>query len=234
MAICGEARLVFTFTVQLITGLFLWMAYSPSTQTAWESVYFIQYEMQGGWLLRGVHHFTAQAMVILLVLHLMQVVINGAYSAPRSQLLARPGADVDCARAFAHRLLVAVGPKRVLGNARGYQLDGARAGGDELQQLVVGGPDYGHHTLTRFFVLHAGVLPGLLILFLVLHIALFRRHGLCARQPIRRPDCTFWPDQVLKDAVACLAVLVVVLVLVLKPAAVPKDFGSIWPRQGPS
>jgi ubiquinol-cytochrome c reductase cytochrome b subunit len=97
-------------------------------------------------------------------------------------------------------------------------LMGLAPGGDKLQQLVVGGPDYGHHTLTRFFVLHAGVLPGLLILFLVLHVTLFRRHGLCARQPIRRPDCTFWPDQVLKDAVACLAVLVVVLVLVLKPA----------------
>src|SRR5687768_14957347 len=62
------STLVFTFTVQLITGLFLWMCYSPSAQTAWESVYYIQYEMQGGWLLRGIHHFTAQAMVILLAL----------------------------------------------------------------------------------------------------------------------------------------------------------------------
>ena len=62
---------------------FLWMAYSPSTQTAWESVYYIQHEMHGGWLLRGIHHFMAQAMVVLLALHLMQVVIDGAYRAPR-------------------------------------------------------------------------------------------------------------------------------------------------------
>ena len=59
------------------------MAYSPSAQTAWESVYYIQYEMHGGWLLRGMHHFMAQAMVVLLALHLMQVVIDGAYRAPR-------------------------------------------------------------------------------------------------------------------------------------------------------
>ena len=77
------STLVFTFTVQVITGIFLWMCYSPSSRTAWESVYYIQYEMQGGWLLRGVHHFTAHAMIILLALHLVQVVIDGAYKAPR-------------------------------------------------------------------------------------------------------------------------------------------------------
>src|ERR1041385_5502436 len=77
------STLTFAFAVQVITGLFLWMAYSPSSQTAWESVFYIQNQMWGGWLLRGIHHFTAQAMTILLILHLMQVVIDGAYKAPR-------------------------------------------------------------------------------------------------------------------------------------------------------
>ena len=48
------STLVFTFTVQVITGLFLWTAYSPSAQTAWESVYFIQDVMSYGWLVRGI------------------------------------------------------------------------------------------------------------------------------------------------------------------------------------
>ncbi|HQU43293.1 MAG TPA: DUF4405 domain-containing protein, partial [Pirellulales bacterium] len=69
------STLVFAFTAQVITGIFLWMCYSPSSQTAWESVFYIQHEMQGGWLLRGLHHFMAQAMVILLALHLLQVVV---------------------------------------------------------------------------------------------------------------------------------------------------------------
>src|ERR1043165_134440 len=77
------SMLVFAFVTQAITGIFLWMAYSPSSQTAYESVYYIQHEMTGGWLLRGIHHFMAQAMNVLLVLHLMQVVIDGAYKAPR-------------------------------------------------------------------------------------------------------------------------------------------------------
>ena len=68
---------------QVITGLVLWASYSASAQTAWESVYFIQYEMTGGWLLRGIHHVMAQAMIVLLALHVMQVVIDGAYRAPR-------------------------------------------------------------------------------------------------------------------------------------------------------
>ena len=77
------STLVFTFVLQMITGFFLWTAYSPSAQTAWESVYYIQNEMTGGWLLRGIHHFMAQAMVLLLPLHMLQVVIDRAYRAPR-------------------------------------------------------------------------------------------------------------------------------------------------------
>ncbi len=73
------STLSFCFFVQVVTGLILWTSYSPSAQTAWESVYFIQHQMTAGWLLRGVHHFTAEAMVILMAIHFVQVVIDGAY-----------------------------------------------------------------------------------------------------------------------------------------------------------
>jgi len=213
------STLTFTLAVQFITGAFLWMAYSPSSQTAWESVYYIQHEMAGGWLLRGIHHFTAQAMNVLLVLHLMQVLIDGAYKAPR---------EVNYWFGFFLLLLV------LALSLTGYLLPWDQKGywatkvatnimaitpmiGPQLQRLIIGGPNYGHHTLTRFFALHAGVLPALIVVLVIAHIYLFRRHGLTAREPKRRPDCAFWPDQVLKDAVACLAVLAAVLFLVLKP-----------------
>jgi quinol-cytochrome oxidoreductase complex cytochrome b subunit/mono/diheme cytochrome c family protein len=222
------STLVFAFAVQVITGLFLWMAYSPSGQTAWESVAYIQYDMQGGWLLRGLHHFMAQAMVVLLALHLMQVVIDGAYRAPREMNF------------WLGLILMQI----VLGlSLTGYLLPWDQKGywatrvatnlmslvpvvGTQLQQLVVGGSDYGHHTLTRFFALHAGVLPALLVFFLVLHIAIFRRHGIHVTDAKRLPDTTFWPDQVLRDAVACLAVLCVVLFLVFKPAVFGAPIGD--------
>jgi len=60
------------------------------------------------------------------------------------------------------------------------------------------------------------VIPGAIILFIVAHIYFFRRHGLTPKEPRRRPDAAFWPDQVLRDAVACLAVLAVVVFLVVR------------------
>jgi quinol-cytochrome oxidoreductase complex cytochrome b subunit/mono/diheme cytochrome c family protein len=213
------STLVFAFVVQVVTGLVLWMYYSPSAQTAWESVYYIQYETQGGWLLRGIHHFMAQAMVVLLALHLLQVVIDGAYRAPREVnfWLGLILMQIVLGLSLTGYLLPwdqkGYWATRVATNLLGV----VPAVGPKLQQLVVGGADYGHHTLTRFFALHAGVLPGLLVIILVVHVALFRRHGICYKQPAKRPETTFWPDQVLKDAVACLAVLVVVLVMCLNP-----------------
>ena len=211
------STLVFAFMTQVVTGIILWMAYSPSSQTAWESVYYIQHEMRGGWLLRGVHHFMAHAMVVLLALHLLQVVIDGAYRAPR---------EIN----FWLGLILM---KIVLGlGLTGYLLPWDQKGywatnvatnlmtlvpvvGEDLQRVVVGGPSYGHHTLTRFFALHAGVLPGLLVFFLVLHVALFRRHGIKTAND-EGPDVYFWPDQILRDAVACLAVLAIVLLLAIR------------------
>jgi ubiquinol-cytochrome c reductase cytochrome b subunit len=213
------STLTFALAVQFITGIFLWMAYSPSSQTAWESVYYIQDQMSGGWLLRGLHHYTAQAMTILLVLHLMQVVIDGAYKAPR---------EVN----FWFGLILL---QLVLAlSLTGYLLPWDQKGfwatkvatnlvaivpliGPALQKLVIGGSDYGHHTLTRFFALHAGVLPGAIVALLTGHIYLFRRHGITAKTPLRKPDAAFWPDQVFKDTVACLAVLAAVLFLILRP-----------------
>ena len=75
------STLVFVFVMQVLTGVFLWSFYSPSAQTAWESVYFIQYLTSWGWLVRGIHHYSSQAMVVLMALHLIQVVVDGAYRA---------------------------------------------------------------------------------------------------------------------------------------------------------
>jgi ubiquinol-cytochrome c reductase cytochrome b subunit len=226
------STLTFAFSIQVITGIFLWMAYSASAQTAWESVFYIQFEMAGGWFLRGLHHYTAQVMTILLALHLLQVLIDGAYKAPRefnfwSGLLLL---QLTLALSLTGYLLP--------WDQKGYWATKVATNivsivpfiGPDLQKLVVGGPDYGHHTLTRFLALHAGVLPGLIIALIGGHIYVFRRHGLHAKQPLKKPDAKFWPDQVLADAIACLGVLftVVVLTLITRGAelAAPADAAS--------
>jgi ubiquinol-cytochrome c reductase cytochrome b subunit len=212
------STLVFTFFVQAVTGIFLWMNYSPGAQSAWESVFYIQYQMQGGWLLRGLHHFTAQAMVVLLGIHLLQVVIDGAYRAPREVnfWLGLILMQIVLGLALTGYLLPwdekGYWATRVATNLLGL----VPVAGPQLQKLIVGGSEYGNLTLTRFFALHAGVLPAALTFFLVLHVYMFRRHGLTYKLPLRSRDNYFWPDQVLKDAVACLAVLAIVLLFVVR------------------
>ena len=233
------STLVFTFVIQMITGIFLWTAYSPSAQTAWESVYYIQEVMFLGKIVRGMHHFAAQAMIVLLAIHLIQVIIDGAYKAPRE----------------INFWLGLVLLKIILGlSLTGYLLPWDQKGyyatqvstkimgatpvvGAQLQEVVQGGAQYNHHTLTRFFAMHAGILPGLLIGFLALHLYVFRRHGLTVHQPKKKPDTTFWPDQVLKDGVACLGVLAVVLLFAIfkgaelsPPADAAKAYAAARPE----
>ena len=75
--------LAFVFAIQLITGVLLMTSYSAGDSTAWSSVYFIQYQMDFGWFIRGLHHFGSQTMVVLLGIHMLQVVIAGAHLPPR-------------------------------------------------------------------------------------------------------------------------------------------------------
>jgi ubiquinol-cytochrome c reductase cytochrome b subunit len=229
--------LTFAFFTQVVTGTLLWMSYSPSAQTAWESVYFIQYQVWGGWFLRGVHHYMAQAMIVLLVLHLMQVMIDGAYKAPR-----------ELNFWFGIALL---GVTLAL-SLTGYLLPWDQKGfwatavatnliaevplvGPMLQKIVVGGVEYGHQTITRFFALHAGILPAALIGLVVGHIYLFRKHGIHVKEPRPKRDSYFWPDQILKDGVACLAVMLAVVFLTFyfkgAPLGPPADPSNEFPAR---
>jgi ubiquinol-cytochrome c reductase cytochrome b subunit len=211
------SALTLAILTQFITGLVLVAYYSANAQGAWESVYFIQNEMLGGWLLRGIHHFTAHATVILLGLHVLQVILDGAYKAPREM-------NFWFGLALLHIVLGL--------SLTGYLLPWDQKGfwatkvatsiasitpviGPEIQRLLVGGAEYGHLTLTRFLALHAMVLPAALTLLIIAHIYLFRRHGITAKDPESGEDEMFFPGQLLKDAVAGLAVMVTVVAIVV-------------------
>jgi quinol-cytochrome oxidoreductase complex cytochrome b subunit/mono/diheme cytochrome c family protein len=209
--------LTVAFGLQLVTGLLLMTTYSPSATTAWGSVYFITNELHFGWFLRGLHHFGAQAMVVLLGLHLIQVLLAGAYRAPR---------EFNWWIGLA-LLVVTLG----LG-LTGYLLPWDQKGywatkvatnimasvpriGPALQKIVVGGVDYGNQTITRFYALHVGILPLLLILLTAAHVMLFRRHGVTHPEHTRGVVDHFWPKQVFFDTVAVLIVFAVVVGLTL-------------------
>ncbi len=237
--------LVFVFAVQLITGVLLMTAYSPSDSTAWSSVYFIQYQMDFGWLIRGLHHFGSQAMVVLLGVHMLQVVIAGAHLPPREVNWWLGLGLLGCV------LVLSLTGYLLPWDQKGYwatQVATNIAGnlprvGADLQKIIVGGPAYGHHTLTRFYALHVGIMPPLVIVLIIAHLTVFRRHGVttgrnegvaCFRghEVGERPDVVqpgprkhdtadnqgdgwFWPDQAFKDMVASMLIFAVMLGLVI-------------------
>lgn len=242
--------LSFVFALQMLTGILLMTAYSPSNTSAWGSVYFIQYEMDFGWLIRGMHHFGSQAMVVLLFLHMLQVVIAGAQLPPRevNWWLGLMLMGVVLALGLTGYLLP--------WDQKGYWATGVATNimsgtpviGTWLKNIIIGGTDYGNHTLTRFFALHVAILPALLVLILVAHLALFRRHGITYPSYPKKleKDGWFWPDQVFRDMIACLVVLGVILFLVLNGHGYPvpgqghghaapaedEDFYNHWAKAG--
>jgi ubiquinol-cytochrome c reductase cytochrome b subunit len=233
--------LAFVFLVQLLTGVLLMTAYSPGDSTAWASVYFIQYQMDFGWLIRGLHHFGSQTMVVLLGIHMLQVVIAGAHLPPR---------EINWWLGLA--LLAAVLALSLTGyllpwDQKGYwatQVATNIAGnlpvlGPHLQKVIVGGPVYGHHTLTRFYTLHVGILPPLVIALIIAHLAVFRKHGVTTPKNAMG-EGWFWPDQAFRDLVVSMVIFGIMLSLVLwghghkvEPPAAPESVAEEVAERGP-
>lgn len=227
------STLAFVFSLQLLTGILLMTAYSPGATTAWGSVYFIQYEMDFGWLIRGLHHFGSQTMVVLLGLHMLQVVIAGAHLAPReiNWWLGLGLMGVVLALSLTGYLLpwdqkgywATQVATNIAGNLPGI--------GAWLAKIIVGGSEYGHHTVSRFYALHVGILPPLLIVLLIAHLAVFRRHGVTTPRHAEG-EGWFWPDQAFRDLLACLLIFGIMLSLVVfghghrtEPVSVSEDKG---------
>ncbi len=205
--------LAFLLVMQIVTGVLLATAYSPSATDAWASVAYIQDEMTLGWFVRGLHSHGASAMVVVAGLHLMQTALYGAYRAPR-ELNWWVGVlmlGVLLAFALTGYLLP--------WDQTGYWATKVATGimgttpiaGQALQQIAQGGNEYGNLTLTRFFALHVLVLPGAMVALFTLHLFLFRRHGVTPhwwldREKLEKRTRPFWPDQMFKDTVAMAAV----------------------------
>jgi len=233
----GSALLA-SFTVQAVTGVALMASYAPSDKTAWASVHFIQFQQAGGWLVRGLHHFGAQAMVVMLGAHLTQVSLFGAYKKPREVTwwLGLGLMAITLAFALTGYLLPwdqkGYWATRVATNIAGT----IPVVGDASQRVLQGGAEYGSLTLTRFYALHVVVLPALLVGLVVLHVALFRRHGATPppKADLSRVDA-FFPKQLFKDVVAALGVVAIVLALAIRehgaPLDAPADPSSDYPAR---
>jgi ubiquinol-cytochrome c reductase cytochrome b subunit len=218
--------LVACIALQAITGWAMMAYYAPSATTAWASVEHLTYGVSGGWLVRGLHHFGAQAMVVTLALHLAQVAIFGAYKAPRevNWWLGLGLLGVTLGFSLTGYLLPwdqkGYWATRVATNIAGT----TPLLGRQIQQVLQGGAEYGSLTLTRFYSLHVGILPVLLVLLLVGHLVLFRKHGVTPSATANPTKVDrFYPTQLAKDLGGVLLLFVVVAGLAIREHGAPLD-----------
>ena len=207
--------LLFAFLVQVVTGILLAMNYAPSEKTAWESVHAIETEAPLGAFIRAVHHWGSSAMVVLLLVHLVQVYVWGAYKRPRELTWMVGVLLLVCTLGMAFTgYLLPWDQKAYWATKVGLGIAGTVPFvGDGARTLMQGGDQIGNLTLTRFFTLHGFILPSLIVGLVVVHLYLFRCHGVTppwwrTESQLTADREPFWPKQALKDGVFALLFLI--------------------------
>jgi ubiquinol-cytochrome c reductase cytochrome b subunit len=226
--------LLFIFLSQVITGVFLALYYVPSADHAHTTVAYITKSVTAGSFLRGLHSYGASAMVVVLLLHLSQTYIYGAYKG-RRELLWFSGCVL-----FVLVLAMAFTGYLLPWDMRAYFATavGTNAAseipwiGEGLKRMMRGGTDMGTLTISRFFVAHVFLIPACIFALVASHIMLFRKAGAAgpvSEAPHKQKIELFYPRQVLMDlaltalliiGLGCLAFFVPVQ---LGPAANPAD-----------
>ena len=221
------SALVFLLVAQVASGLALAMSYSASVPAAWASV--ARIEASGlGHLVRGLHAQGATFLLAVAGLHLLQTALFGAYRAPREVCWWLGLVLLGILLAFC------LSGSLLPWDERGYWATRVTVGiagslplaGPSLERVLAGGPEFGNLTLTRFYAVHAMLLPLLLIAFGVAHVAAMRTHGITAPPPADpKRDEPFWPRQALYDAAFALLLLAALLLVANSRGA---------PLQGPA
>jgi quinol-cytochrome oxidoreductase complex cytochrome b subunit len=175
----GSATL-FTMVIQIVTGILLTLYYVPEPQQAYASVSYITNELPFGWLIRGLHHWGASAMVLLVVLHMVRVIIYGAYKYPREFTWITGVALLLLTFSFGFTgYLLPWDQRAYWATVVGTQIgEVTPVVGDTLRAVMLGGEEISGLTLSRFYGAHVWVLPSVLLLLVGIHIYLVIRNGI--------------------------------------------------------
>jgi ubiquinol-cytochrome c reductase cytochrome b subunit len=213
----GSATL-FAMIVQITTGIFLTFFYAPSAATAWESTRAIYLNPWTHFIL-SVHYWGASAMIALVFLHLLQVLIFGAYKSPR-----------ELQWVVGVILLVVTLVLGLTGYLLPWDMDayfasqvslnitGLPPGGALIQNIAQGGTVMGTDTINRFFGLHVWLMPAALVALVGAHLAIFRHNGPAGPvtdDPRKLKPGRFWPDQMFMDGAFSLIVFVIIVFLAI-------------------
>jgi len=175
----GSAALTI-FILQVFTGIMLALIYVPSAGEAWNSLQYLNHGVTLGWFLRAVHGWGSNFMVAVVLIHMCQVFLFGAYKFPR-ELTWIVGVFLllmTLGMAFTGQVL-RFDQDAYWGIGIGAAITGrVPVLGPYLVHMLLGGPIIAGDTLSRFFALHVFVIPGLLIGFVSLHLLMVLKLGI--------------------------------------------------------
>ena len=157
---------LFVAVNQAITGILLTIYYVPTPDHAYDSVQYITTQVTGGWLIRGLHHWGASVMVVLVVLHMLRVIIYGAYKYPREVTWLTGVVLLLLVIGFGFTgYLLPWDQKSYWATTVGTRIAGVVPFvGNWILRIMRGGDDLSAVTLARFFGAHVWVLPATLML----------------------------------------------------------------------
>jgi ubiquinol-cytochrome c reductase cytochrome b subunit len=211
----GSATL-FVMIVQIVTGILLTFFYAPSTETAWESTRAIYLNPWTHFVI-SLHYWGASAMIALIFLHLLQVLIWGAYKAPRElQWVVGVLSLLVTLVLGLTGYLLPWDMNAYFASQVSLNIVGLPPGGSIIQRVAQGGGTIGTATINRFFGLHVWLMPAALVVLTGAHLAIFRRQGAAGPVPDNRhtlPPGRFWPDQLFMDGAASLLAFAIIVFL---------------------
>jgi ubiquinol-cytochrome c reductase cytochrome b subunit len=206
---------VFFFIIQVFTGGLLAFNYAPTPGDSYNSVKYIMTELTGGRLIRGLHHWGASMMLIIVVLHMIQVFIYGAYKKPREATWM-----VGCVLLLVTLVFGLTGyllpwdNRAYWGTMVTTQITAtAPIAGPYLTRLLGSENGVSVVTFSRFYALHTILLPPLVLILIGIHIYLVRRHGVAPAVGDVAPRRKFFPEQVFKDTVGVSIAFIILFIL---------------------
>jgi ubiquinol-cytochrome c reductase cytochrome b subunit len=240
----GSAALT-VFAFQLVTGILLALIYVPSAGEAWNSLQILNHEVTLGWFIRALHGWGSNFMLAIVLIHMVQVFLFGAYKFPRelTWILGIFLLLMTLGMAFTGQVL-RFDQDAYWGLGIGASISSrVPIVGPALVKLLLGGPIIAGATLSRFFALHVFVIPGFLIGFVGLHVLLVLRLGInewpMPGRLVRRSDymekyhelthsegVPFFPNGIWKDAIFSGVILLAI-------AACALYFGPFGPSGQP-
>lgn len=209
---------LFLFVIQVLTGILLLLYYRPTPTEAYESVQFIVTRVQFGWLVRSVHSWSANLMILTAFIHMFSVVFLRAYRKPREVTWLSGIALLGLALGFGFSgYLLPWNTVSYFATKVGTDMAASvPAIGPYLARFLRGGDEVGGATLTRFFGFHVAVLPGLTTLCLVAHLVLIQKFGMSSPPRVEEehrskgtaiPQMPFFPNFFLRELMAWYAAL---------------------------